>query len=72
MDPTEFDLVGRAMEEVMFSNPEMTFREICAELVKSGDLIYEVTHDPTVHAALYNLFSKCKARANFGRVNTDM
>ena len=68
----QFELLEKAMEELLSSQPEFTFREICAELVKSGDLEYEATHDPGVHAALYTRFAKSKARSNFGRINTDM
>jgi len=66
------ELLENAMEELLSAQPELTFRETCAELVKSGDLEYEATHDPYVHAALYSRFAKSKARSNFDRVNTDM
>ena len=68
----DFQAFEKALEELLPGQPEITFREMCAELIKSGDLEYEATHDPYVHAALYGRFAKAKARSNFGRVNTDM
>jgi len=66
------ELLEKAMEDLLSSQPELTFRDACAELVKSGDLEYEATHDPYIHAALYRRFASAKARSNFGRVNTDI
>jgi len=66
------ELPAQAIENLLASNPEFTFRETCAELVKAGDLDYEGSQDPYVHAALHRCYAAAKARANFGRVNTDI
>jgi hypothetical protein len=64
--------IEKAMEEIMSTNPEFTFRDLCAELVNKGELEYRLYEDPYVHAWLYKRFADVKARVNAGRVNTDI
>lgn len=61
-----------AMDELLVANPEFTFWEACSELVKKGELNFEATEDPNVHAWVYQLFQRSKVRANRDRVNKDM
>jgi hypothetical protein len=65
-------ILQTAMDEVLVANPEMTFWEACAELVKKGDINFEATEDPAVHTWLYQLFQRAKVKANADRVNKDM
>jgi hypothetical protein len=60
------------MDELLSTNPEFTFWETCAELVKKGDLNFEATQDPNVHTFLFQLFQKAKVRSLTGRVNKDI
>ncbi len=61
-----------AMDQVLLANPEMTFFEVCAELVTKGELNFEATEDPSVHVFLHQLFQRAKVRANVGKANLDM
>ena len=54
----------QAMDEIMVANPEMSFWEVCAELVKKGDLNFEATENANVHTWLYGLFQRSKIKAN--------
>jgi hypothetical protein len=65
-------VVQAAMDEVVVANPEFTFWEACAELVKKGELNFEATENPNVHVWLYQLYQRSKVRANADRVNKDM
>jgi hypothetical protein len=65
-------VLQQSMDEIMLANPEMTFWECCAELVKKGEVNFEATENPSVHAWLYQLFQRAKIRANAERVNKDM
>lgn len=64
--------VEQRLDEIMASNPEFTFREAVASLVKAGDLEFIVLEDPYIHAALHSRFALSKSRANDGRLNTDI
>ena len=66
------DEVERVMEDVLTGNPEMTFSEVAAELVKKGELEFVLLEDPYVHAWLYTRYAGAKARVNAGRTNTDI
>ncbi len=62
----------KALEELLFANPEFTFREAASELVKAGEIEYAVLEDPYVHAWVYKRFADSKSRANHRRLNLDI
>ena len=62
----------QVMDELLASNPEWSFWELCSELVKKGDLNFEATQDPNVHTCLYQMFQRSKVRGQAGRMNKDM
>ena len=68
----EFDVLEVQMEEVLFANPEFTFRDCAAELVKKGDLEYQALEDPYLYTALHKRFADVKARVSMGRYNLDI
>jgi hypothetical protein len=66
------EALQQAMDEVVVANPEFTFWETCAELVKKGELNFEATENASVHTWLYQLYQRAKVKANADRVNKDM
>lgn len=64
--------IQEAMDELLVANPEFSFFETCAEMVKKGELNYDALEDPGVHVALYQLFQRAKVRGQYGRMNQDI
>jgi len=64
--------IARQLDEIMSGNPEWTFSEAMAELVKKGALDYAVLEDQYIHAALHSRYTQSKSRANTGRLNLDI
>jgi hypothetical protein len=64
--------IEEAMDEVLSPEPELTFREVAAELVKKGTLEFALLEDPYLHATLYGVYAKCKVRAGMDRANKDI
>lgn len=64
--------IQQAMDELLADNPEFTFFETCAEMVKKGEINYDALDDPGVHTLLYQLFARAKTRGQLGRMNQDI
>lgn len=60
------------MEELLTVEPELTFRDVCAELIKKKVLEYDLLQDSYVQAWVYERYAKTRARAMVGRINTTM
>lgn len=64
--------IQEAMDELLADNPEFTFFETCAEMVKKGELNFDALEDPGVHTMLFQLFQRSKVRGQLGRINADI
>jgi hypothetical protein len=64
--------IEQLIEELLMSDPEFTFREVCAELVKKGVLPYEALGDHYLSAALQARYQRSKTLANANRINLDI